>query len=187
MLVALLALFIGILYANRPDGRPTTSSAEPTLPLTGQVASLSAVDSGWRSRQPGDLVSTVDVTLPTPSRQQSALLPMVKFTTDPAATKTGFLRFIFLDPDGKISGDVRVVKVNGGVIEPLSSGAIASGPGTAIVYGSLGFMDRPGFIAYATGSNTRWSVEVSESADYNAKEEGWRKLETFDLSNASDP
>lgn len=187
VLVALLAVFIGILYANRPDGKPTTSRAEPTVPLTGQVVRLSAVDSGWRSRQPGDLVSTVDVTLPTPSRQQSALLPMVKFTTDPAATKAGFLRFIFLDPDGKISGDVRVVKVNAGVIDPLSSGAVASGPGTATVYGSLGFMDRPGFVAYATGSHTRWSVEVSESADYNAKEEGWKKLETFDLSNASDP
>ena len=111
----------------------------------------------------------------------------MKFNTDPAATKAGFLRFIFLDPDGKISGDVRVVKVNGGTIEALSSGAVASGPGTATVYGSLGFMDRPGFVAYATGSDTRWSVEVSESADYNAKEEGWTKLDTFDLSNTSDP
>ena len=187
VLIVLLGGFIGLLYLNRPDSELRDARSEPTVPLAGNIVTLSAIQSGWRTRQPGDLVSTVDVTLPTPSRQTSALLPMVRFTLDATATKTGFLRFIFLDPDGKISGDVRVVKVSGGTLERLSSGASVTNPGTATVYGSLGFMDRPGFVAYATGDSARWSVEVSESADYNAKQEGWTKLETFDLSNSSDP
>lgn len=186
VLIALMGSFIGILYLNRPAAEIRDSRRAPTVPLAGGIATLSAIESGWRSRQSGDLVSTVDVTLPTPSRQTSALLPQVKFTLDSAATKAGFLRFIFLDPDGKISGDVRVVKVNGGTIEPLSSGAVLSDPGTAAVYGSLGFMDRPGFVAYAASDTARWSVEVSESADYNAKQDGWTKLETFDLRNTND-
>lgn len=185
VLISLLGSFIAILYLNRPASEFRDARPEPTVPLGGKIATLSAIESGWRSRQPGDLVSTVEVTLPTPSRQTPALLPMVRFTVDAAASKTGFLRFIFFDPDGKISGDVRVVKISGGTIDPLSSGATPAGPGTASVYGSLGFMDRPGFVAYATGDAARWSVEVSESADYNAKQEGWTKLDIFDLGNTT--
>ena len=184
--VALLGVFFGLLYSNRPEAAGSASRSAPSLPLKGQIATFSAIESGWRTRQPGDQVSTVDVTLPTPSRKQPALMPMVRITTEPGAT-SGFLRFIFIDAEGKISGDVRVVKVNAGTIEPLSSGAKVSGPGTAIIFGSLGFMDRPGFVAYATGASPRWSVEVSESTSYNSKEEGWKKLDTFDLRNASDP
>lgn len=187
ILAALVCLFIGVLYTNRPTSDPNPSRAEPRLPLSGQIATLPALDSGWRTRQPGDLVSTVEITLPVPSRQPSELVPQVQFTIDPAATKTGFLRFIFLDPDGKISGDVRVLKVSGGTIDPLASGGILSGTATATVYGSLGFMDRPSYVAYATGPTTRWSVEISESTDSNAREEGWTKLETFELRNASAP
>lgn len=187
VLIALLTLFGGILYANRPASAAGTSRPRPQLPMVGKVFTLPDVKSGWRTRQTADLVSMVDVILPTPSRQHPAFLPQVQFTCDPGASQTGFLRFIFLDPDGKISGDVRVVKFSGGTVDPLTSGAVVTGPGTATVYGSLGFMDRSGFVAYAGGSGPRWSVEISESTDYNAKEEGWTKLETIDIRNTTDP
>ena len=187
LLTALLVIFGVILYVNRPTSEPATSRALPDLPITGNIVTLTDIKSGWRSRQPDDRVSTVDVTLPTPSRQQPALLPVVQFTCGPASGKTGFLRFIFFDPDGKISGDVRVVKLSDGSIDPLSSGAVVAGPGGGIVYGSLGFMDRPGFVAYASSSSPRWSVQVRESSDYNAKEDGWALLQSFDIRNAVDP
>lgn len=187
LLTTLLVIFGVILYVNRPASESASSRALPDLPITGNIVTLTDIKSGWRSRQPADRVSTVDVTLPTPSRQQSALLPVVQFTCDPASGKTGFLRFIFFDPDRKISGDVRVVKLSGGSIDPLNSGAVVAGPGSALVYGSLGFMDHPGFVAYASSSSPRWSVEVRESSDYNAKEAGWTLLQTFDIRNAVDP
>jgi hypothetical protein len=187
LLTTLLVVFGTILYLNRPTSEAATSRTLPDLPITGNIVTLTDIKSGWRSRQPADRVSSVDVTLPTPSRQQPALLPVVQFTCDPASGKTGFLRFIFFDPDGKISGDVRVVKLSNGSIDPLSSGAIVAGPGGALVYGSLGFMDRPGFVAYASSSSSRWSVEVRESSDYNAKEAGWTLLQTFDILNGVDP
>ena len=187
LLVALLAIFGVILYANRPASATANSRALPDLPIAGKIMTITDLKSGWHTRQPADRVSTVDVTLPTPSRQQPALLPQVQFSCDPTSSKNGFLRFIFFDPDGKISGDVRVVKLAGGTIDPLSSGAEVAGPGSALVYGSLGFMDRPGFVAYASGSSPRWSVKVSESSDYNANEAGWTLLQTFDIRNVVDP
>ncbi len=185
LLAVVLSVFFSILYTNRPTGGPVAARTAPTVPLAGKISTLSAIESGWRTRQPGDLVSTVDIVLPSPSRQQPELVPEVRFTLDPSSAGTGFLRFIFLDPDGKISGDVRVLKVTGTTIEPLSSGAKSSAPGTASVYGSLGFMDRANYIAYATSAAPRWSVEISESADYNAKEQDWTKLDTFELRNGS--
>ncbi len=186
ILTTLAAVFGSVLYTNRPTAVERHSDHGPDLPLKGQVATLTEAASGWRPRQAADRVSMVDVTFP-PSRQEPALLPQVKFTLDAGATKTGFLRFLFLDPDGKISGDVRVVKLSGGTIDPLSSGATVNGPGQATVYGSLGFMDRPAFLGYASDDVPRWSVEVSESTDYSARSDGWTKLATFDILNTTDP
>lgn len=187
VLLGLLGLFAGILYSNRPMPGGTPSQTAPRLPLVGSLLTLPDVTSGWRSRQPGDLVSTVDVSLPTPSRQPPAFVPEVRFTVDAAASKTGFLRLIFLDPDGKISGDVRVLKITGNSIDPLGSGAVVTTPGSAAVYGSLGFIDRAGFVSYASSATPRWSVEVSESTDSNAKEADWTKLQTFEIRNSTAP
>lgn len=184
VLLGLFSVFAGVLYSNRPISAQATVNARPTLPMSGQLVTISELSTSWRTRQPGDIVSTVDITLPAPGRAQPAYLPEVKFTLDSGTSKSGFIRFIFLDPDGKISGDVRVLKINGSSINPMASGAIVSGS-SATIYGSLGFMDRPGYIAYATGGTTRWAVEVSESSDYNAKEAGWNKLDTFELRNST--
>lgn len=185
ILLGLLGAFAGILYANRPASDAGPSRATPDLPMAGQLVTLSDVQSAWRRRQPGDLASTVDVALPAVSRVQPEFLPQVSFTVDAGATRTGFLRFIFLDGDRKIAGDVRLVKITGGTIDPLQSGATSTTPGTSLVYGSSGFMDRPGFVGYASGDAPRWSVEVSESAEANAKEENWHRLGTFDIRNST--
>ena len=190
VLAALAAIFGSLLYSQRPAPASTPAHRSPSLPLAGKSLTLSELSTAWRLRQPSDRVSTVDVVLPSPSRAQPTLLPQVQFTCDPAKTKTGFLRFLFLDPEGKISGDVRVLKLSAGAIDPLNSGAVSTGPSTAIVYGSLGFMDDPSFVSYATGADgdtPRWTVEISESADYNAKEEGWTRLETLEIQNRSAP
>jgi hypothetical protein len=131
------------------------------------------------------LVSTVDIALPAPSRQQPNFLPDLQITLDTAATKTGYLRVIFLDLLGKISGDVRVIKFSGSTIEPLNSGAIVTGPGTATIYGSVGVMDRSSFMSYVGSDGPRWSVEISEISDYNAKETAWSPLDHLEIHHSN--
>ncbi len=185
ILVGLLAIFGGVLYANRPASNEGAARTAPRLPLNGQLISISGISTGWRTRAPGDLVSAVEIALPAPSRQQPNFLPDLQITLDTAATKTGYLRVIFLDLQGKISGDVRVIKFSGSTIEPLNSGAKITGPGTATIYGSAGFMDRSSFMSYAGSEGPRWSVEISESSDYNAKEAAWNPLDHFEIHHGS--
>ena len=80
---------------------------------------------------------------------------------------------------------MRVIKFNGGTIEPLNTGAKPTGPDAARIYGSMGFMDRPSFISYAGGNAPRWSIELSESSDYSAGESAWHPLQTFEIRNAT--
>jgi hypothetical protein len=185
ILIGLLAIFGGVLYANRPASNDGGARTSPRLPLNGQLISLSGISTGWRTRAPGDLVSAVDIALPAPSRQQPNFLPNLQITLDPAATKSGYLRIIFLDLQGKISGDVRVIKFTGSTIEPLNSGAKVTGPGTASIYGSAGFMDRSSFMSYAGSDGPRWSVEISESSEYNAKEAAWNPLDHLEILHSN--
>lgn len=184
--LAVLGVFCWIVYSGLPESAEATALSKPSLPMKGQVVTVTEATSGWRARQKDDLISIVEVFLPAPSREQAALVPQVKFTIDPASTKNGFIRFIFFNGESRISGDVRILSVGGGTMQPMISGALIEGA-NATVYGSVGFMDRPGFVGYATDESTRWFVEISESTDYNAKESGWTRLQTFNIKDSSAP
>ncbi len=187
LLIVLLVAFGSVLYSNRPEPTPGSARPSPQLPITGALVKITDLASGWRTRQAGDQVSSMDVTLPVPGRKDPDYVPAVRFTTDPASSKPGWLRFIFLDAEGAISGDVRMLRIGPGGIEPGASAAIVSEGRSALVYGSLGFLDRSSFFGYGNGETSRWAVEISESADPNAREADWTKLQTLDIRDATDP
>lgn len=185
-LVAILALvggYAAALHASRPNTTESSADVVPNVPMNGEIATVTKVESGWRARRPSDRVSTIDTILPDISRAEPTLLPEVKFSIDPVKSKEGYLRFIFLDPDGQISGDVLVVKVSHGKLESESGSAEVISPTEAAVYCSFGFLDTPSFIAYATNDGPRWHVEISESSDYNSGESGWKRLGFFEVSS----
>lgn len=181
-LLAILGSFASALHASRPSSSDSEATNSPKVPMKGEVATLTKVETNWRARRESDKVSMMETMLPDISTSPPSVLPEVKFTIDSQASKTGFLRFLFLNPEGEISGDVLTVKVNQGKLESMGSGGgevTSSTEGT--VYCSIGFLDKPGYLAYAIGDFPRWTVEVSESTDYNAREEGWKRLGLFEV------
>lgn len=182
-ILALVGSYAAALHASRPNTTDSAADVVPDVPMRGEIATVSKVESGWRARRPSDRVSTIDTILPDISRAEPTLLPEVKFSIDPAKSKEGFLRFIFLDPAGQISGDVLVVKVSQGKLESAGSSAEVISPTDGAVYCSFGFLDTPSFIAYATDEGPRWNVEISESADYNSGESGWKRLGFFEVAS----
>ncbi|MES2709206.1 MAG: hypothetical protein V4726_21600 [Verrucomicrobiota bacterium] len=181
VVLGLLGIFANALHAGRPLSSDSEADAIPRVPMKGSVATITKIETDWRPRREADRVSMMDTALPEVSRSQPEVLPEVKFSIDPGASKTGFLRFIFLDPEGQISGDVLVVKVTQGKLENSGGGTEVSSPTDGAVYCSLGFLDRPSFISYAIGDSRRWTVEVSESTDYNARQDGWARLGLFEV------
>lgn len=169
----------GLLYAVRPVPPDPVALPAPKTPVVGELFTLKEVKSGWRARTAGDLVSEMPVVLPSPGMREPVLLPEVRFSLAPSKGGTGFLRFIFMTPQDRIAGDVRIVKVVNGVVGSPS----ATSDGDA-VYASVGFTDTTDYLHYAADTESaRWYVEVSESTDENASEPGWRKLQVFEIGN----
>ncbi|MDB6134971.1 MAG: hypothetical protein JWM59_3214 [Verrucomicrobiales bacterium] len=181
VMLIMAGIFSSSLYAGRPASADSSAQAVPSLPMKGNVATITKIDTLWRPTKTSDRVSMVDTLLPEVSRYPSALLPEVKFSIDPGASKTGFLRFLFLDSDGQITGDVLVLKVNQGKLESVNSGAEVASPTDGVLYCSLGFLDKASYMSYALSGLRRWSVEISESTDYSAREEGWKRLGLFEV------
>lgn len=171
------------LLAHGPDAVAAPSNSHPSLPMRGATATIAGADAYWRSRTASDRVSGIEVTLPVPERVESSILPEVKFTLDPGSSKTGFIRVGFMNSAREITGDVRVLKVVNGKFEPMHQGETIVSPSEAVVYGSIGFTDRLNYLGYTSGDAPRWYVEVRESADYGANEDGWKKLDAFDMPN----
>lgn len=180
-LLAILGAFASALHASRPSSSDSDATESPKTPMKGEVATLSKIETDWRPRKDSDRVSMMETMLPEVSTSQPGVLPEVTFSIDPSASKTGFLRFIFLNPEGEISGDVLTVKVNQGKLESMGNGAEVTSGTDGKIYCSVGFLDKPGYVAYAIGDFPRWTVEVSESTDYNAREDGWKRLGHFEV------
>lgn len=181
LLLTILGIFANALHASRPASADSGATESPKTPMKGEVATLTKIETDWRPRKDSDRVSMMETMLPEVSTSQPGLLPEVSFTIDPPASKTGFLRFIFLNPEGEISGDVLTVKVNQGKLEPMGNGVEITSGTDGKLYCSVGFLDKPTYVAYATGNFPRWTVEVSESSDYNAREDGWKRLGHFEV------
>ena len=184
LIMALLGIwFVKTIIASQPPGGQRISEARPDLPMAGSLVRITAAEASWRPRRETDRVGLMDVDLPVPGQRPPAIIPEVAFTIDPAASASGYLRFLFLDSDGKGIGDVRVVRLVNGQLQSMDRGESVKDGISASVHASKGFLDMSGYLTYAAGDRPRWHVEVAESARYDAPDRDWKVLGTFDVPN----
>ena len=182
---ALLPLiFIGVFYTilkNRPTSEAHTFKPKPSLPIAGQLVQVSDLSSGWRLRAENDRVSP-EVQVITKTPVFPSHLPFLKLKIAPES-QNGFLRVLFFNSDGKIAGDARVIKIVQGRVEATSAGEEITADQECTVTGSTGLQSANHFTDYLAGGQVRWSVEISESSDYQARGDQWKLLESFALAD----
>ena len=159
------------------------STTVPDVPLEGELITVEEVSSGWRARTKSDRVARIEVFLPKPDEVMPAFIPQVNFTIS-GNSKAGYLRFMFKDSEGNARGDTRVVRVDNGKLVSLDNGEIISSPTSGSVYSSNGLQDTHNYHSYTSSTDPRWSVEVSESPSYDARDKDWKPLAHFDIRNA---
>jgi hypothetical protein len=177
-LVLILFLYAQLKHA---EADPNKVGDTPTLPIQGQFVDVSSADSGWKVKAADDKVTGVPEVL-TRRLVYPNRLPAVTLKVTPKAG-SAYLRVLFLDGQGQIAGDPRLVKVENGKVSATSTSEKVLEDGSVRVTGSAGFIDRNYLDDYMSGQETRWSVEISESADYKARGEDWKKLQTFHVAN----
>lgn len=178
-------IFLGVFYVilkKQPHADQRSFASKPSLPIKGQLVQIASAESGWRPREESDRVSSETQTI-TKSIVFPAFLPVLKLTVAPE-TQNGFLRILFFDSEGKIAGDARVVKVVSGQVQATSAGEQITGDHECLIVASTGMQTAHHLTDYFAGDATRWSVEISESNDYQAKGEDWKPLQTFAIANA---
>ncbi len=177
-------IFISVFYTilkNRPPSEARTFKAKPSLPIKGHLVQVTEITSGWRARTEEDRVSP-EVQDITKTAVFPSHLPMLKLKIAPE-TQNGFLRILFFNSAGRIAGDARVIKITQGRVEATSAGEKITGDGECIVSGSTGLQSTHHLMDYLAGGQVRWSVEISESSDYQARGDEWKLLESFALAD----
>jgi hypothetical protein len=182
-LAAAAIWYTSTLIASRPKEARTPSRPWPELPISGDLVRITEGSAAWRHTRETDRVGRIEVPFPTPGERSPVIIPEVNFTIAPDGGKSGYLRFLFIDPDGRGSGDVRVIRVTSGKLESMNRGEILAGPDRGSVYASLGFLDEPSFFSYTAKPSRRWRVEIAESARYDAPDRDWKLLSVFDVRN----
>ena len=181
LLGLLIWLFAAVTSGTGTDVR--RSDPRPDLPLEGDLVTVEEVTSGWRARKYTDRVARMEVVLPQPGEVLPEVIPQVNFTIS-SGSKSCYLRFIFKDSLGTPRGDTRVVRVEGGKLMNMDGGEVISSATSGSVYSSNGLQDTVTFNSYASSKDARWSVEVSESANYDAKDKDWKILSLFDIRSS---
>ena len=157
--VVLLAggLFLKFLYAHpAPIHEDLISTVFPS-PLAGAVVKLSGAELGWRDRVESDKAQAEEVVVPT------AMLVL-----DEGSSSTGFIRVEFIDPEGKIRGDILTVGIEGGRFKDGGRGEVIEEGGRRLrLVGTVGYRSQALFSSYLVGEEPRWSVRLKEGADYS--------------------
>ena len=177
-------IFIGVFYTiliNRPTSEARVFKAKPSLPIKGQLVQVTEITSGWRARTEDDRVSP-EVQDITKAAVFPSHLPVVKLKIAPE-TQNGFLRILFFNSAGRIAGDARVIKITQGRVEATSAGEKITGDGECMVSGSTGLQSPHHLMDYLAGGQVRWSVEISESSDYQARGDEWKVLDSFAIAD----
>jgi hypothetical protein len=182
-LAAAATWYTSTLIASRPKEARTPSRPWPELPISGDLVRITEASAAWRHTKETDRVGRIEVPFPTPGERSPVIIPEVNFTIAPDGGKSGYLRFLFIDPDGRESGDVRVIRVTSGKLESMNRGEIIAGPDRGSVYASLGFLDEPSFFSYTAKQSRRWRIEIAESSRYDAPDRDWKLLSVFDVRN----
>lgn len=178
-----VAVWLITSVTSEADGHKAASTPWPDLPMKGSLVTISEASSSWRKRKDTDRVAQMEVILPVPGQQMPEIIPQVAFTIDPEKSTTGYLRFIFKDSEGKSRGDTRVVQVQSGKLKDMGKGELIKGDNEGATYGSYGLLNTGSYRSYEGDDKPRWSVEVAESASYNADDKDWKVLGTFNVRN----
>lgn len=182
-ILILAAVWLTTSITSEADGQRDASTPWPDLPLEGSLVTISEASSSWRKRKDTDRVAQMSVALPVPGQQMPEIIPQVEFTIDADKSTSGYLRFIIKDSEGKSRGDTRVVQIENGKLKDMGKGEIIKGATEGAIYGSYGLLNTGAYRSYEGDDGARWSVEVAESASYNADDKDWQVLGTFDVRN----
>jgi hypothetical protein len=90
---------------------------------------------------------------------------------------------LFYNSDGKIAGDPRVIKIVNGKVQATGQGDRVIADQECAVAASTGLQTNMHLRDYFAGDQRRWSVEISESSDYQAKGDEWKLLDTFAIAD----
>ena len=168
---------------SEANGIKQASTPWPRLPIEGSLVTISDASTSWRKRAATDRVGQMEIILPVPGQFMPEIIPQVSFTIDGSKSTNGYLRFIFKDTTGKPQGDTRVIQVDGGKLKDLGKGEMIKGGTEGSIYCSYGLLNTATYRSYEGDDKPRWSVEVSESASYNADDKDWKILGTFNVRN----
>ena len=168
---------------SEANGIKQASTPWPDLPIEGSLVTISDASTSWRKRVETDRVGQMEIILPVPGQYMPEVIPQINFTVDGSKSTNGYLRFIFKDTTGKPQGDTRVVKVEGGKLLDMGKGEIVKGGTDGSIYCSYGLLNIAAYRSYEGDDKPRWSVEVSESSDYNADDKDWKILDSFNVRN----
>jgi hypothetical protein len=182
-ILLVLAVWLVRAVTSVAGEKEPRSDGWPDVPIKGALVTITEAASNWRKRADTDRVAQMEVILPSPGLQLPEIIPQVTFTIDPDASREGYLRFIFRDSEGKPRGDTRVVHVKGGKLSPSDMGEIIKGDNEGAVYGSNGLINIHAYNSYTGNNQPRWSVEVAESAAYDADDKDWKVLGAFEVRN----
>jgi hypothetical protein len=174
----------GFLYAQLMHGGNSGGPLrEPDLPITGSLLEVSEATSGWKKRTEEDRVTGV-IEMLTRKQVYPSRIPSVKLKIN-GKSGTSYLRLLFMDTEGNIAGDPRLVKIENGALSAANPGSNAEmlGDGRVQITGSAGFIDRAYLDDYLCSKHPRWKVEISESSNYQARGQDWKVLQTFEISN----
>ena len=177
-------IFTCVFYTilkNRPTSESRTFKPKPGMPIKGNLVQISEISSGWRARSEKDRVSP-EIQAITKTQVFPSHLPVLKLKIA-SESQNGFLRVLFFNSEGKIAGDARVIKIVQGRVETTSAGEEITSDRECIVSGSNGLQSANHLTDYLAGGQVRWSVEISESSDYQARGEQWQLLESFALAD----
>ncbi len=183
ILVPLLfgAVFFTILK-KRPIAEDAQAKAKPSLPIAGKLVEISEATTGWRDRTESDRVSP-EMQLLTRTTVYPSRLPELRLKLNPS-TPNSFLRVLFMNGEGKIAGDPKIIKVLNGKIQATgATGDKVLSDVECTVAASTGLQTDRHLQDYLRSDQSRWSVKISESADYQAKDDDWKLLDTFAIAD----
>lgn len=186
-LTLLLVLMVWLFRAAATEDNsvPPVSTAEPDLPMKGELLTIKEAVANWRKRTDTDRTAQMEAILPVPGLQMPEYLPQVVFTVE--SSGSGYLRFIYMDSFGKSRGDTRVIQVTNGQIVKQDKGEIITGAGSGSVYCSEGMLSYHDWQVYGSANLPRWHVQVAESNSYSAPDKDWKVLGTFDIQDEIAP
>ncbi len=156
LLVALIGLFVfrSLVHSiPQPEEEVRELLSAVSLPVQGEMVSVTSLDAVWRKPQPGDIV-----------RPGMIVVPEVKVQ----ASGSGHLRILFRSETGRIEGDPFHVKLTGG-----------SGDHTVVC--SQGYETAMSLVECQAGRLEPWTVTVYESREFDVPIEEWNTLVRFEM------